>query len=112
MTMLLDRDIGRTRRELAARAEFRRYGTFPVSAQLALIDMAVNLSVAGLGESFPKFSAAVARSDWKVAAGESHRKQSNEVRNSQVCGWLEQAAEREPCFLNRAGAVRFEHFHV
>jgi len=83
-----------------------------VSAQLALIDMSFNLSVAGLSESFPKFSAAVARSDWKVAAGESHRKESNEVRNSQACGWLEQVAEREPCFLNRAGAVRLELLHV
>lgn len=112
VAMLRNRDIGRTRRELAARAEFRRYETFPADAQLALIDMAFNLGVAGLGENFPKFSAAVARRNWKVAAAESHRKQPNERRNNQVRAWLEQAAEREPFFLNRACAVRLEHLHV
>jgi len=52
----------------------------PVPVQIALVDMAYNLGVAGLGK-FVKLKAAVARRDWVTAAAESSRRGVQQPRN-------------------------------
>jgi len=52
----------------------------PAAVQIALVDMAYNLGVAGLGK-FVKLKAAVARRDWVTAAAESSRRGVQQPRN-------------------------------
>lgn len=60
---------------------FPGFDGFPRAAKRALIDMAWNLGIGGLGK-FSKLGAAVARRDWRAAALSCSRKTSREVRNA------------------------------
>jgi GH24 family phage-related lysozyme (muramidase) len=53
---------------------------YPVPAQRALVDMAYNLGVAGLGK-FPTLIAACERGDFAAAADACHRRSSRDERN-------------------------------
>lgn len=59
------------------------YRTYPPSAQLALLDMAFNLGVAGLNK-FVKLQEAVKKRDWETAAKQCHRKGPSEERNKET----------------------------
>jgi GH24 family phage-related lysozyme (muramidase) len=56
------------------------FDNYPAPAQSALVDMAYNLGVGGLGK-FKKLIAACERGDFATAAVESHRKSRHEHRN-------------------------------
>ncbi len=50
------------------------YEYLPEAAQIALVDIAYNIGVAGLGK-FKKLRAAVLANDWALAAAESKRRE-------------------------------------
>lgn len=58
------------------------FDSFPQSAKVALHDMAYNMGIAKLRNSFPSFNDAVNRRDWATAAAESHRKGISDDRNN------------------------------
>jgi GH24 family phage-related lysozyme (muramidase) len=57
------------------------YRSYPVSARLALLDMAFNLGVSGLINGFPTLRESVKKRDWAAAAKQCHRKGPSEERN-------------------------------
>jgi GH24 family phage-related lysozyme (muramidase) len=56
-------------------------GSQPIPVQIALVDMAYNLGLAGLAK-FVKLKAAVARGDWLTAADECARRGVQQPRNA------------------------------
>jgi hypothetical protein len=62
------------------RREFSHFDSYPASAQRALIDMAYNLGVGGLGH-FHKLRASCEAGDWAQAATECHRRTCRAERN-------------------------------
>ena len=57
------------------------FNTFPAPARRALVDMAYNLGVHGLG-MFPHMLAACNAGDWAMAAGQCHRSTCRDTRNA------------------------------
>jgi GH24 family phage-related lysozyme (muramidase) len=57
------------------------FDTFPAPARRALVDMAYNLGVHGLG-MFPHMLAACNAGDWAMAAGQCHRSSCRDTRNA------------------------------
>ncbi|MBM3597559.1 MAG: hypothetical protein FJX35_05050 [Alphaproteobacteria bacterium] len=68
------------------------FDTLPAPAQLALLDLALNLGVRGLLEGFPRMLGCLARRHWAGCATESRRPQLGDARNRQVAAWLRAAA--------------------
>jgi GH24 family phage-related lysozyme (muramidase) len=62
------------------RREFPHFDDYPSSAQRALVDMAYNLGVGGLGH-FHKLRASCEAGDWAQAATECHRRTCRAERN-------------------------------
>jgi GH24 family phage-related lysozyme (muramidase) len=58
-----------------------RFETFPLPARRALVDMAYNLGVGGLG-MFSHMLAACNAGDWEMAANQCHRSTCRESRNA------------------------------
>jgi GH24 family phage-related lysozyme (muramidase) len=58
-----------------------QFSTFPLPARRALVDMAYNLGVHGLG-MFPHMLAACNAGDWAMAAGQCHRSSCRDTRNA------------------------------
>ena len=58
-----------------------RFASFPLPARRALVDMAFNLGVHGLG-MFPHMLAACNAGDWAMAAGQCHRSTCRDTRNA------------------------------
>jgi len=77
----------------ALRRDFPGFDGFPAPAQRALVDMAYNLGVGGLGK-FHELRAAVDTGDWRTAAAECHRRTCRAERNE----WT------RDLFLEAAGA--------
>ena len=67
------------------------FAGFPQPARRALVDMAYNLGVHGLG-MFPHMLAACNAGDWEMAAGQCHRSSCRDSRNA----WTAQ------CFIDAA----------
>jgi GH24 family phage-related lysozyme (muramidase) len=57
------------------------FDSMPLPARRALVDMAYNLGVHGLG-MFPHMLAAVNAGDWEMAAGQCHRSTCRDTRNA------------------------------
>jgi len=76
------------------RAKFVKFSSFPVPAQLALLDMAFNLGVTGLMTKFPNMRKAVEAKNWATAAKESNRPQVSKGRNDLVKKWFNEAAKK------------------
>jgi GH24 family phage-related lysozyme (muramidase) len=66
---------------------------YPPAAQRALVDMAYNLGVGGLGK-FEKLVAACERGDFAAAAGACHRRSSREERNDATRALFLEAASQ------------------
>lgn len=64
----------------------------PAPVQLALLDMAFNLGVAGLTRKWPKLMVAVKAHDWRVCAAECKRPQLSADRNDWTHGQFMLAA--------------------
>lgn len=79
---LLETDL--TAVETSLQGRLTAYNSYPGSAQAGLIDMAFNLGIAKLFRDFPTFVAAVRRTDWAVAASESHRRGISDARNDTI----------------------------
>jgi GH24 family phage-related lysozyme (muramidase) len=58
-----------------------QFKAFPLPARRALVDMAYNLGVGGLG-MFPHMLAACNAGDWEMAANQCHRSTCRESRNA------------------------------
>lgn len=84
---LLLADLESFERSLAV--TFPAWGTWPSAAQLAVLDMAFSLGVAGLLKTFPKFTKAARIQDWKTCAAESKRKGVAPSRDEAVAALLE-----------------------
>jgi GH24 family phage-related lysozyme (muramidase) len=57
------------------------FANFPLPARRALVDMAYNLGVGGLG-MFPHMLAACNAGDWEMAAHQCHRSTCRDMRNA------------------------------
>ena len=72
------------------------FDSYPLPAQLAIVDMAFNLGPSGLHNGFPRFrNAGLARRDFEAAAGESRRRGIGERRNARTRSLLLEAARIE-----------------
>lgn len=76
---LLDATVATCEGELAK--TFDKYGQFPDTAKMALIDMVYNLGLTKLVREYVHFCAAVGRMDWETAAADCHRNGPSETRN-------------------------------
>lgn len=79
---LLDKRLSRFKSRL--RNDFEGFDSFPLDAQLGLIDMAFNLGKHGLVNKFPSFTKAARKQDWRKCADECRRKQVQDSRNQEV----------------------------
>ena len=79
---------------------FPEFDSYPVTAKMGLLDMTYTLGANKLKNVFKKFTAAVRRRNWKLAARESHRKQPSAQRNQIVWDWFQQAARQEHFFIH------------
>jgi GH24 family phage-related lysozyme (muramidase) len=87
------------------RRHFPHFDSYPAPAQSALVDMAYNLGVAGLG-NFKKLIAACERGDFATAATESHRKSCRDDRNDATHALFVDAAS-----LSRTIRARLTELH-
>ncbi|MCV6590760.1 MAG: glycoside hydrolase family protein [Marinobacterium sp.] len=78
--------------EQGLKRNFPEFDSYPITAQMAMMDMAFNLGVQGLVTKFPSMTRAIRRMDWKAAAKESHRRQVSDSRNAVVKQWFDEAA--------------------
>jgi GH24 family phage-related lysozyme (muramidase) len=85
---------GRVEREFlpGLRRLYPEFDSFPPRAKLALIDMAYNLGVGGLGK-FSHLKEAVNRQDWAAAAEHCNRRTSREERNEWTRQMFNEAAQ-------------------
>jgi GH24 family phage-related lysozyme (muramidase) len=60
---------------------YKEFGSFPSSAQLALIDMVYCLGCSKLAHSFPNFNGKILKQDWNGAAEGCHISSAREERN-------------------------------
>lgn len=79
---LLDKRLSRFKSRL--RKDFEGFDSFPLDAQLGLIDMAFNLGNHGLVTKFPSFTKAARQQDWHKCAEECRRRQVQDARNKEV----------------------------
>lgn len=86
---LLRADIQTFEQSLAA--AFRDWDSWPIRAQLAVLDMAYSLGVRGLLTRFPRFTAAARKRDWATCAAESKRIGVSASRNEAVAELLDPA---------------------
>lgn len=89
---LLQSDIAAM--ENGVRANFNNYDTYPAEAQDALLDMAFNLGVHGLVNSFPRLHAAALNKDWNTCAAQCHRNGISDTRNQKTVALFKAAAAR------------------
>ena len=89
---LLDKGIEEFKTGL--KGKFPKFGSYPTSAQCALLDMAFNLGVNGLVSKFPTMKKAIDKQNWAEAAKESNRPQVAKSRNDQVKKWFNEAAKQ------------------
>ncbi len=78
---------------------FPDFDTYPVTAKMGILDMAYTLGAFGTRTGYPRFTAAVRRRNWKLAAQHSHRPQVSGKRDAIVRNWFKQAARQEPFFI-------------
>lgn len=81
--------------EAGARKQFKGFDGYPLAAQIALVDMAYNVGLAGLAR-FKRLKAAAERGDWKAAAEAAQRKGIGEQRNQRTKELFLKAAQGEP----------------
>jgi GH24 family phage-related lysozyme (muramidase) len=89
---LLDERIAEFTRQL--KLKFPKFDTYPITAQMAMLDMAFNLGVNGLVTKFPSMKKAIDGTDWSTAAKESNRPQVSTARNAVVKKWFDEAAKK------------------
>ncbi len=95
-------------RQLGASSFYPDFASYPTPAQMGLLDMAYTLGPTGTRDTFKRFTAAVHRRNWKLAAKESNRPQVSPQpgvtpdRNKIVRQWFEQAARQEHFFIDPA----------
>ena len=89
---LLDKRINEFKRGL--KLSFPKFDSYPVTAQMAMLDMAFNLGVNGLVTKFPSLKKAIESQDWTTAAKESNRPQVSKARNELVKKWFSEAAKK------------------
>lgn len=63
---------------------FKQFASYPLLAQLGILDMVYNLGVAGFIEKFPNMVDAIKDQNWQVASKQSHRIGVSEARNDAV----------------------------
>ncbi len=80
---------------------FPEYGTFPVEAQMAILDMAFNLGSHALATKWPRLSYAIQTRNWIEAAENSHRPQSHDNRNEAIHALFIAAAKVDPQGVDR-----------
>ena len=86
--------------ELRRQRFFRDLDTYPAEAKMGLLDMIYTLGLPNFLALFKRFSPAVQRRDWKMAANESSRSSVKDSRNQIVRQWFEEAARQEPFGVN------------
>jgi len=74
--------------------KFPKFDSYPVTAQMAMLDMAFNLGINGLVTKFPSMKKAIDKLDWSTAAKESNRPQVSKTRNDLVKKWFNEAAKK------------------
>lgn len=72
---------------------YPEFATYPVEAQMVVMDMIYNLGLSGFLSGFPKFENAVKHRDWRTAKAESTRTNLSR-RNVAVAALLDAAARR------------------
>jgi GH24 family phage-related lysozyme (muramidase) len=102
-------DLAATRLEREFLPGLRRlcpsFDNYPMPAQRALVDMAYNLGVGGLGK-FHNLLAACERGDFSAAAENCHRRTSREIRNASTRNLFLDAAELTTAMDVRARGAR------
>jgi GH24 family phage-related lysozyme (muramidase) len=78
--------------QLTRPAYFPDLASYPPAAQKAILDMAYTLGARGTRDTFVKFTGAVRRRDWPLAAAESFRRDVGPGRNATIYAWLDEAA--------------------
>ncbi len=89
-------------RQLSSSSFYPEFASYPQTAKLGLLDMAYVLGPTGTRDTYKKFTAALRRRNWKVAAKESNRPEVSGRRNTIVREWFERAATQERFFLDPA----------
>ena len=84
--------------------KFPSFGTYPLTVQFALLDMAFNLGITGLLTKFPSFTKAIKAEDWEKAGKESNRPQLSAQRNATEKKWLDDAAKEKKRLEDEAKA--------
>jgi GH24 family phage-related lysozyme (muramidase) len=99
---IFHKDVDRILGELAAHSEYspHKFETFPPDAKFAIMDMAFNMGAAGVAHVYSRFTAAVSRRNWALAATESDRPDLSPKRNQVVRTRLENAARLELFFID------------
>jgi len=77
------------------RRQFAGWDDYPVQVQAALIDMAYNLGIGGIGK-FDELHKACAAGDWEWAARESHRSTCRPERNDWTAAQFRSAIVTAP----------------
>ncbi len=93
-------DMGMFLNILKKGSYFPDFGTYPITAKMGILDMAYTLGAFGTRTSYPRFTAAVRRRNWKLAAQHSHRPQVSGERDAIVRDWFKQAARQERFFIH------------
>ncbi len=97
---LAKEDMGMFLNILKKGSYFPDFGTYPITAKMGILDMAYTLGAFGTRTSYPRFTAAVRRRNWKLAAQHSHRPQVSGERDAIVRDWFKQAARQERFFIH------------
>ncbi len=93
-------DMGIFLNILMKNSYFPDLGTYPITAKMGILDMAYTLGAFGTRTAYPRFTAAVRRRNWKLAAQHSHRPQVSAERDAIIRDWFKQAAKQEPFFIH------------
>ncbi len=89
-------------RQLASSKFFPEFGTYPTTVQMGILDLAYTLGPTGTRDTYKKFTAAVRRRNWQLAAKESDRSQVSSTRNGIVDQWFNQADKQEHFYIDPA----------
>ena len=82
-------------------SSFPKYRTYPLDAQLALLDMVFNRGIGTVRSDEPTFIEAIQNRDWKRAAKISGDVGTpSDTRQKEVEKLFSNAAKKEPYFIN------------
>ncbi len=93
---------------IAGSSSFPEFDSYPETAKMGLLDMVYTKGTFGIKRDYPKFTDAVRKRNWNLAAKESNRTSVSPKpgvtpdRNKIVRQWFEQAARQEHFFIDPA----------